>query len=138
MNTVELKQLIGKHKLSGVDFENESIKRYEYSDFEDCQVIRFCIDGKTYIGLEDPSDGYRSCMKECFVVKEKPKNMFKSIEVYCIMKEPYDYHEHDMLQVYDTKTNKIILEVGTKDISDYYPSFVANWYPENMCLNSNF
>lgn len=135
METVELKSLIGKHKLSGVDFENESIKRYEWLDLEDCQVVRFCLDGKTYMAVEDPSDGYRSRMQHCLVVNEKPKNRFKAVEVYGVMKGKENYSENDVIQFYDTETNKIVLEIGTSNSDDYYPSWVANWSPENLCLN---
>lgn len=135
MEAVELKSLVGKHKLSGVDFENESVKRYEWSDLEDCQIVRFCLDGKTYMAVEDPSDGYRSCMQHCLVVPEMPKNKFEAVEVYGVMKGKENYNKNDIVQFYDTVTNKIVLEIGTSNSDDYYPSWVANWSPENLCLN---
>jgi hypothetical protein len=135
MEAIKLKSLVGKHKLSGVDFENESVKLYEWSDLEYCQVVRFCLDGKTYMAVQDPSDGYRSCMKHCLVVPEMPKNKFEEVEVYGVMKGKGKYNENDVIQFYDTITNKIILEIGTSNANDYYPSWVAKWYPENLCLN---
>lgn len=136
METIELSSLIGKHKLTGVDFEHESIRNYEWSELEDCQVIRFRLDDKTYMATENPSDGYRSCMKQCVIVKEKPKNKFKAVEVYGVMK-PDGYDKNNIIQFYDTETNKIVLEIGTANFDDYYPSFVAKWTPENLCLNIN-
>lgn len=136
MESVELKSLIGKHELSGVDFENQSIKHYEFSDLEDCQVVRFCLDGKTFMAVEDPSDGYRSCMRHCIVVEDKIKNRFSPVEVYGIMKGPDCYDQNDIIQFYDTSTNKIVLEIGTSHTDDYYPSWVAKWSPENLCLNN--
>jgi len=135
MEAIKLKSLVGKHKLSGVDFENKSVILYEWSDLEYCQVVRFCLDGKTYMAVQDPSDGYRSCMKHCLVVPEMPKNKFEEVEVYGVMKGEGEYNENDVIQFYDTITNKIILEIGTSNANDYYPFWVAKWSPENLCLN---
>ncbi len=133
MKTVELKDLVGKHKLSGVDFELGSFSPIK-GDY-DGSCIRFCLDNIIYIALEDPSDGYRSSMGECYVVeKGNITNKFQPIDVYCVMK-PSGYYNNDILQVYDTLTNKIVMEVGTEDYDDYYPSFVSSWNPANMCLN---
>lgn len=135
MKTVELNTLIGKHKLTGVDYETEAIKRYDWDEsLTDCQVIRFRLDGKTYLAIEDPSDGYRSAMKHCIIVDEKPKNKFKAVEVFGVMKSD-GYYKCEVIQFYDTETNKIVLEIGTNNYDDYYPSFVGRWSPENLAVN---
>ena len=54
---MELQELVGLHKLSGVDMSNEKIKEEWGDSFEDCQVINFILDKKTYTAIEDPSDG---------------------------------------------------------------------------------
>jgi hypothetical protein len=33
------------------------------------------------------------------------------------------------------KDGLVILEVGTDNNDDYYPSFVSSWKPENMAVN---
>ena len=135
METVELKSLIGKHFLTGVDYSNESVKRYEWDEsMTDCQVIRFVLDGKTYTATEDPNDGYRSCLGSIFVTKDKVKNKFKKVMVMGIMK-PDTYYKNDTLQLWDVETGKLVLEVGTDNHDDYYPSFVGVFYPENLVHN---
>ena len=135
METVELKSLIGKHKLTGVDYSTEAVKIYEWDEsLTDSQVIKFCLDGKTYLAMEDPSDGYRSSMKHCIIIDEKPKNKFKAVEVFGIMK-PRGYNENEVIQFYDIETAEVVLEVGTENSDDYYPSFVGRWIPENLYVN---
>ena len=135
METVELNSLIGKHFLSGVDYSNEQIKRYDWdTEMTDCQVIRFVLDGKTYTATEDPHDGYRSCLASIFVTNDKVKNNFKRVMVMGIMK-PSGYNNNNTLQLYDVETGKVVLEVGTDNHDDYYPSFVGVFYPENLVLN---
>ncbi len=52
---MELKDLVGEHELSGVDTTRERVKKY--GAYEDCEVVRFVIDGKTYKATEDPDAG---------------------------------------------------------------------------------
>jgi hypothetical protein len=40
-----------------------------------------------------------------------------------------------MLLATDRTTNKLVLEVGTENIDDYYPGFVGRFHPENMAVN---
>jgi hypothetical protein len=135
METIELKSLIGKHWLTGVDYETEQVKE-DYGDYyENCQVIRFVLDGKTYTAIEDPSDGYRSHLRSISVSKHKVKNKFQKVLVMGIMK-PAGYNNNDTLQLYDVETGLCVLEVGTDNNDDYYPSFVGAWMPENLVLNS--
>jgi hypothetical protein len=127
---MELKDLVGEHKFSGIDFDSESIKNYaDY--FEDCQVVNFILDRKTYTAIEDPEDGYRSCMKEIKEGKTKVKNIFAPIRVLGIMK-PDDRDKNDVLQLYNISNGKIVFEVGTENIDDYYPCWVASFTPENL------
>lgn len=42
----------------------------------------------------------------------------------------------DVLELLDVANGKLILEVGTSNVDDYYPGFVATWTPENMAVNS--
>ena len=133
---MELKDLVGLHKLSGVDMNDDKVKA-EWGDyFEDCQVINFVLDRKTYTAIEDPSDGYRSSMREVKLSKVVIKNVFKPIRVFGVMRGEQNYNKNDVIDFYDAKTGKIVLSVGTADIDDYYPYFVAEFTPENMILNA--
>ena len=135
-NSVKLDDLIGLHQLDGVDLFSESIKR-PYGDYnEDCEVIRFRLNGTVYTAIEDPSDGYRSCMDKIFVSKDEITNAFPAVQVLGRMKEPTYGSVNDTLELIDVVTGKVVMEVGTDNTDDYYPSFVSAFHPENMAINA--
>jgi hypothetical protein len=127
---MELKDLVGKHLLSGVDITSE--KGNDLWD-ETCDVVRFVIDGITYKAIEDPEDGYRSYIKELSITKEKVSNTFPPQKVIGVMKEESDC---DTIQFFDSKTKNIVLEVGTEDTNTYYPMCIMRWHPENLAINN--
>lgn len=133
---MELTDLLGKGVLDAVDFGTESRKRWS-DEYEDCQVIRFRLNGTVYIAVEDPEDGYRSCMSELFVDNDaKLSNVFPMVEVVGTHRTKYENGgESDVLELIDAATGKVVLEVGTENTDDYYPSFVASFHPENMVIN---
>lgn len=57
--------------------------------------------------------------------------------VYGAMRQKDSFHEHDVIQFYDVVTNKIVLELGTESVDDYYPCCVMSWHPENLAININ-
>lgn len=135
MNTVSFESLIGEHVLDAVDYGN--VQKEEWSGhWEDCQTLAFRLDGKVYVAVEDPSDGYRSMMSE-FVESYNTtmKNEFAPCRVLARMKAD-DYGRNDTLELIDLKTGLVVLEVGTDNYDDYYPCFVANFAPQNMAVNS--
>jgi hypothetical protein len=133
---MELKDLIGEHLLDAVDFSNAQVKTLGDS-FEDCQVMRFRLDGKCYIATEDPNDGYRSGMKELAVSDDaEMKNVFKPLKVIGRHRTKGSYDgEDDVLELIDLVTGKTVIEVGTCNIDDYYPGYVASFHPEAMAHN---
>ena len=132
---VTLESLIGLHKLDAVDVGSVKIKQYEWREEEEANALSFRLDKIVYTALEDPSDGYRSSMERLFIEKKRMKNVSPAIKVMGIMK-PTDWHENNTLQFYDVTTGKLVLEVGTDRADDYYPSFVANFMPQNMITNA--
>jgi len=131
----ELKDLVGLHKLSGVDFDSEEVNKYD-DEFETVEVCRFRLDGQVYTAVQDPSDGYRSSMRELVLSPgQKMKNKFKAVPVFCIHRTTSGYDSADILDVYDMVTAKLILSVGTDRSDDYYPTFVSSYTPENMSVN---
>jgi hypothetical protein len=74
---MELKDLVGLHELSGVDTTIEKVEQYR-DHYENVDVVRFVLDGKTYKVIEDPVDGYRSYCKDLQVCHEKVSNTFPS------------------------------------------------------------
>jgi len=76
--TVALESLVGKHKLSGVD---RLIDEDLAAQLGPANAFRFVLDGKTYIAVEDPEDGWRSAMKELYISDDPVTNQFSPIEV---------------------------------------------------------
>jgi hypothetical protein len=133
---VELKDLVGEHVLDAVDFSNEQVRTWG-DNFEDAQVIRFRLDGICYIATEDPDDGYRSSMQDIVIAEvASMANTFPPVRVVCRHRTEGRYsNEDDILEFIDMETGKVVLEVGTDNSDDYYPSFVACFKPENMHIN---
>lgn len=129
MNEIELKDLCGEHLLSGVDRGAEKISGYDESE-----TLNFTLDGKTYTACEDPNDGYRSSMRYLRVSAQPTTNNFSPVKVTGRMKTD-SCDVDDVLQLVDSATGKIVLEVGTANIDDYYPYWVAKFSPENMACN---
>jgi hypothetical protein len=118
---MELNNLVGKHYLMGVDFENTNV------GYNDAQQINFVLDGKTYSATEDPEDGYRSCMKMILECQTAVKNLFYPVEVVGSMDE-----KGEIIEFRSVKSGQIILRVGTDCSDNYYPWFVAQFTPENI------
>jgi len=115
--------------LDAVDFEEDDI-----SD-KDARCIRFRLDGVVYIAVEDPEDGYLSCLNE-ILIGDKITNQFKKCPVRGKWIDKNEYgSDCDIIQFIDDLTNKVVLEIGTDHAYNYYPSFVANFNPENMSIN---
>lgn len=130
---VELNELCGMHKLSGVDL-CETTYTNKWEETEIVNAIRFILDGVTYEAIEDPADGYRSYMEELRTTDEKVRYTFPPVDVLCSLSEKYD---DDVLCFRDVANGKLILEVGTENTHDYYPYCVFNWMPEKMACNAN-
>ena len=125
---MELKNLEGEHMFSGVD----------YTSGKDGEInILFCLDGVTYIAEEDPDDGYRSYMKELRESETQCKNTFEPERVFCdyLNISGYFGNDSDILIIKNPYTGNIILKIGTEDVSDFYPSCVMEYHPENMQCN---
>jgi hypothetical protein len=132
---IDLDTLVGEHVLDAVDMFSESIKQYG-THYEDCSIIRFRLDGTVYTAIEDPSDGYRSCMDRLFASPNEPvANVFPPIKVIGKKKGNDRWDINDVLQLTDAVTGLVVLEVGTDNTDDYYPSFVGYFRPENMATN---
>jgi len=141
--TVALESLVGKHKLSGVD---RLIDEDLAAQLGPANAFRFVLDGKTYIAVEDPEDGWRSAMKELYISDDPVTNQFSPIEVEATLvvgRRLQDWlgrdmgNEHQILQLRDVMTGKLILEVGTVDVNDWYPQFVAWFDPTGMYVNDD-
>lgn len=134
---IEIKSLVGKYILSGVDEFTRKMEGSFWGNFEDCQCINFALDGKTYTAIEDPDDGYRSSLNKIIESDEKIENVFAPTEVMVSYREKNEYGEGEceILDFVDIKNGKRVLEIGTDYTDDYYPCFIACWTPENLSIN---
>lgn len=130
-----LEDLIGERLLSGVEFGTISKDEDKYI-YEDANSMTFILDGHAYCVVESPYDGYRSSMRDIFEVPiESVKNTFEPVRVLARHRTQGSYCTDDVLELIDIVTTKLVLEAGTTNSDDYYPSYVANFTPENMACN---
>ncbi|CUO44463.1 hypothetical protein MCI89_14465 [Muricomes sp. OA1] len=122
---IKLKDFIGKHKLSGVD----------YVPSPEGNNILFCLDGIKYILVENEYDGYRSYMDGLDITDKKISHVFPAQVVECVYEAEIDNWESDILFMFSLD-GKLILEIGTEMVNDQYPCAVFAYYPENMDINS--
>jgi hypothetical protein len=133
--SVAMESLVGSHTLSGVDEEVVKTESWYKGEYEDCNALRFTLDGVTYMAIEDPDDGYRSSMRGLVVSKTPTKFTFTPIPVVVSARDKGGYEDKDsaeVLEIRDARNGLVILEAGTENTNDYYPYFVGNWKPENM------
>lgn len=137
-NCAELAALVGDHVLTGVDRDSTRMETWEGSErYLDCQVLNFTLGGVTYSAVEDPGDGYRSSLRHLIVSETPTKNTFAPVRVNGRMRPKGEHGaEHDVLEILDAVTRGLVLAVGTADIDDYYPIFVAEFNPGNMAINA--
>ena len=133
---MELKDLIGLHYLTGV--EMSVIK----DDGDDCNCVKFTLDGITYCAVEDPSDGWRSYCKTLVISDASAKYSFPPLQVLCVMESGKELNDEppylvDVLRCIDVITGKEVLAIGTEGFDDYYPGCVMRYTPENMAHNIN-
>jgi hypothetical protein len=137
MKEVSIDDLVGEHLFDGVDIYVENVKTYG-DNFDEANVILFRLDGVVYVAFEDPSDGYRSSMDRLIVSpSSEMTNIFPAIRVLARKKNNGDWQNNDTLELIDMITGKVVMEVGTDNYDDYYPSFVSNFRPENMVTNKD-
>ena len=133
------KDLAGDHILSGVELGQALHKRW--AGEENCNYVKFTVDGTHYQAFEDPSDGYRSYCDDLETVSEPCRTPLPDIEVeirYVDTKhlDGFWSEDCDIIQFIDKANKQVILEVGTENVGDYYPSCIFHYYPENMSCNS--
>jgi len=130
---MQLDDFLGRHVLTGVDFGVEKATE-EY--YQDANTMAFEMDDKVYLVREDPDDGYRSSMKDIEEVDIKVVNQFPPCKVKGRRRKNSEYGEkNDVIDFYDVVTGLVVLAIGTENIDDYYPSYVAYFDPRNMKIN---
>ena len=133
---VTFESLIGEHLFEGCDLFDTHVASWDGGPMESANAIRFQLDGVVYVAVEDPDDGYRSSMKSLTLSTEPAENLFSGQRVLVRQASSLKFQVDDCLEFIDTVTGKQVLKVGTSNTDDYYPSFVANFTPENMAINN--
>ena len=131
---MQLEDLKGKHTLSGIEIGSREFDD-GYGYMEERGFVKFVLDGKTYMAVEDPSDGYRSYMEELRVTDEECAVKLPDISVCCVMKDDSEWGTNDVLEFVDLGNGNIILAIGTQNTDDYYPYCVMEYFPEKMSCN---
>ena len=129
MTKINLKDLVGKHLLCGVDtcIEDKVVDEgLRYSKRNLTDGICFILDNVKYQVYSDEADGYRSYLSEVFSDQSCCcQNTFTPLEVLVIWKTP----EQNAICILNNSTGKLILEVGTDYTYDYYPCAIAYFNP---------
>lgn len=127
--------------LSGVD--QGEIPAGALSDYDDASnAIIFVINDAAYCAVENPEDGYRSCLRDDIGVLPATfvRNRFAPVAVTVAIRatstDGSQYGSAEVLVVKDKATGLAVLEVGTENADDYYPCFVATWSPQHLSVNS--
>jgi hypothetical protein len=128
IKTVKIDDLLGTHILTGVETDYAQVPAAFGIGTDRANVIRFILDGIIYSVFEDPNDGYRSSMGDIFIDGEV-KNVFDPVEVVCEKKADDEHENFDVLLMINPLISKVVVEFGTENIGDYYPSFVGSFYP---------
>jgi hypothetical protein len=106
----------------------------------DAAGVAFMLNDLLFFCFENPDDGYRSHAGPLMVAKCDPYDMAGGACCEYI-KEPVtvahiDDNYFDILRVTSRETGKVIFEIGTGNVDDYYPYFHEEWNPENLSANA--
>lgn len=129
--------LVGIHT---IDARGEYIRDANPDSYsENSLVILYRIDGKLYAFQEDTNDDYRSMLEEVREANERdleiPLAEFAPIVCNFMIRDLHQFGGTDhVLYAVDERTDLLVLEIGTENTDDYYPSFVASWTPEGVPL----
>ena len=136
---MKINELIGLHRLQGIEqLFNYEIYDYPGEIYKTTNAILVRIDNVNYLFIEDPSDGYRSYLKDVEITDTMPRYKLPSIFVHIIEADRNMYNDNDFIgiDIIDVITNGSILIIGTSHSTDYYPTCILEYHPENLCINN--
>lgn len=138
---MELRNLVGIHLMTGIETGTVKIKSWWSEEEDDCNYVKFRLDGVTYMAVEDPDDGYRCYCRELEIEDGECRTSLPDIIVECKMRD--DVHddiwgteENDILEFYDINNKQMFMAVGTGNTNDYYPYFMFEYMPEELSCNA--
>lgn len=131
---MSLQKLNGKKVLFGGVYETTYKIKDEYASQSTGNVTYVLLDGKIYRFREDPSDGYRSHIKDIQQVKRTASMKFsmehdpQRVFVHYgkrKSKDGYSYgNAFDGLTLYRGDPT-LLAEFGTDNSDDYYPTYIS-------------
>ena len=132
---VTLQDFVGKTYL--FDARGEGTVRPGVPLVLPANAYAFRFDGRIYLVREDESDGYRSSHDDVREATAEDLETITMVEfptplvVHCVHRTVGQYHtDDDVLVVINDATDLVIMEIGTTNTNDYYPSFHFRWLPE--------
>jgi hypothetical protein len=126
------------------------VSPYGYSKGQ-ANSLLFRLDGVVYEAIEDDEDDYRSSLGELRQPGDVPMvNVFTPTHVKCehitsrgghdVESEQFTWYmprrDCDILRFTATGNGKTVLEVGTDNTEDYYPSCVLSFFPQDLPANA--
>jgi hypothetical protein len=130
--SVELDHFIGKSFVLTAVATGQIPVANSYAG-EHANTLTFVLSGVTYQVVEDPNDGYRSSMREINVLPAVTlTNQFPPVKVVGERVPDDDHYKKDMVVLKRMDNGLPILEFGTHNTHDYYPSFVGDFRVENL------
>lgn len=148
MKEAQFEDLVGVHTLDGADYVSEEtleLLKTMNPDFEDASMLLFRLDGIVYLAVEDPEDGYRSTLGHIYNMGPgSMTNVFPPVRVRVdYVTEHIQSHggkeECEVLRFMELlpgdDLGDVIMEVGTEDSNDYYPSCVMYFDASRLSYN---
>jgi hypothetical protein len=139
---MKLADLVGEH-----DFPIVPKTDIRHPLCADAGGVIFMLDDTVYLIFEDQGDGYRSHASPILHYQGSAYELgydgydfptyLRGETVVCSHRTRGEYdHEDDVLEVRSKATGKLIFEVGTECIDDYYPGYVCRWDPTGLSANA--
>lgn len=131
---VDLKSLVGKHTLDWAAVST-TIETKGLFGTDPANAIAWGMDGRTYLAVEDPDDGYRSYLDEVLVFEGKndfldgASPVGREVVVLHTGRGQYS-GKADVIEIYDTEDGHLWAVIGTENTDDYYPYCVLQWNPK--------
>lgn len=109
-------------------------------DYYGCDATyhTFKVDNIVFKVLEDPDDGYRSCLGAIDYTEEDKNSIFYKQPISKVKISPWSIGDHDEedypvtfgYKIVEEDTGHCWLEFGTQYHDSYYPMFYFQYYPK--------
>lgn len=131
--TIPIRSLVGQHTLAGWDGPVQVDWVISDDWREELNAVRFVIDGRTVLAVEDLQDNYRSALNGLLTSSVPVVNTFPPCRVLCSMTDGEDLY---VLEMRDMATGKTVARIGTDSTDNWYPFVVFDFDPTAMAVNA--